>query len=151
MNRAGEITGDEATAVAMQELDCSHFRNFAWNFSPEDVKRIERNRATQIFPTDNERILAQYFVELRVRDPPLAVSECLRRMKVLMPYRTDEFVKDLFNVWNVPSNDHLKFISQGRPEPIRSMNLMGRLFFDRITRGQTIEHIEHLLHYNAEK
>jgi len=98
LNRAGEITGDEATAVAMQELDCSHFRNFARNFSTENVKRMERNRATQIFPMDNERILAQYFVELCVREPPLAVSECLRWMKA---YRMDVFVKDLFNVWNV--------------------------------------------------
>jgi hypothetical protein len=61
----------------MQELDCAHFRNFARNFSPEDVERMERNHSTQFFPTDNEKILAQYFVELRVREPPLAVSECL--------------------------------------------------------------------------
>jgi len=149
LNRAGE--GDEATAVAMQELDCAHFRNFARNFSPEDVERMERNRSTQFFPTDNEKILAQYFVELHVRERRLAVTECLRRMKLLMPYRTDEFVKDLFNIWNVPGNDRRKFATRRSPEPIRSMNFMGRIYFNRMTRGRAIEQIEHLLRYNAEK
>jgi len=59
-----EGKGDEATAVAMQELDCAHFRNFARNFLPEEVERMDGSGATEFYQTLNEKILAQYFVEL---------------------------------------------------------------------------------------
>ena len=128
-----EGKGDEATAVAVQQLDCAHFRNFARNFSPEEVEGMDESGATEFYPTLNEKILAQYFVELHLRKKKLSVIDRLERMRLLMPYRTNRFLRDLFNVWNVPSNKD-KFTH------LRST---------RLTRGKNIETHEHYLNYST--
>ena len=96
---------DQTMADSITELDCRHFRNFARNWTPAEIENLPQNRRRICGPSLNEQLIAQYFVRLHfTQRAGLDEEDRLRRMRLLMPYRTDEFVTNLFEYWNRSNN-----------------------------------------------
>jgi len=89
---------DHAMVDLITKLDCRHFRNFARNWTPREVENlVPQNRRRICGQSLNEQLIAQYFVRLRfTKRAGLGEKDGLRRMRLMMPYRTDEFITNLF-------------------------------------------------------